>query len=165
MGANDVLIGGAGADTLAVSGASASAVTLTGGAGVDAFVVNTFAPANAGAAVTITDFTKGETIQFATGATADFSTTKVVLIAESTFTEYVADAIAQATANATATNGGAAATHGIAWFQFGGNTFIVQDVDGSTAFSTGDIIVKLTGAVDLSSSSFNTQGDGTLLYI
>ena len=56
--------------------------------------------------------------------------------------------------------------YGVAWFQFNGNTFIVQDVDATAGFTDGqDIIVKLTGLVDLSASSFNEAGQGTLLYI
>lgn len=158
-GANDVLIGGAGNDVLKVDGGVASAVTLTGGDGVDQFDVSTFLAANAGAAATITDFTKGETIKFVSNASANFASSKVTLIAEATFDNYVTEAAKAADA----VSGG---THGIAWFQFGGNTFIVQDIDGNAAFTNGaDSIVKLTGLVDLSASSFNEVGQGTLLYI
>jgi len=59
-GANDVLIGGAGKDTLKVDGSVASAVKLTGGEGVDVFDVSTFRAANAGAAVTIEDLAKAK---------------------------------------------------------------------------------------------------------
>ncbi len=158
-GANDVLIGGAGNDVLKVGGGVASAVTLTGGDGVDQFDVSTFLAANAGAAATITDFTKGETIKFVSHANANFASSKVTLIAEATFDNYVTEAAKAADA----VSGG---THGIAWFQFGGNTFIVQDIDGDAAFTNGaDSIVKLTGLVDLSASSFNEAAQGTLLYI
>lgn len=158
-GANDVLIGGAGNDVLKVNGGVASAVTLTGGDGVDQFDVSTFLAANAGAAATITDFTKGETIKFASNVNANFASSKVTLIAEATFDNYVTEAAKAADL----VSGG---THGIAWFQFGGNTFIVQDIDGDAAFTNGaDSIVKLTGLVDLSASSFNEVGQGTLLYI
>ena len=113
----------------------------------------------AGAAATITDFTKGETIKFVSNANANFASSKVTLIAEATFDNYVTEAAKAADA----VSGG---THGIAWFQFGGNTFIVQDIDGDAAFTNGaDSIVKLTGLVDLSASSFNEVGQGTLLFI
>jgi len=83
----------------------------------------------------------------------------VTLIGEATFDSYVSEAAKQADL----VSGG---THGVAWFQFNGNTFIVQDVDGSAAFEANtDIIVKLTGLVDLSASSFNEVGQGTLLFI
>ncbi len=161
MGANDVLQGGAGNDVLKVVGAAASAVTLTGGEGVDLFDVSGFKAANAGAAVSITDLTKGEKIKFVSSANADFVSSKVTLIAEATFDNYVTEAIKAANI---ATNGNG---DGIAWFQFNGNTFIVQDVAGGTAgaFDNGDIIVKLTGTVDLSASSFNEVGQGTLLFL
>jgi S-layer protein len=158
-GANDVLNGGAGNDTLKVTGGIASAVTLTGGAGVDSFDVSGFTAANAGAAVTITDFTKGETIKFVANASANFASSKVVLIAEATFDNYVTEA-------AKAADAVSAGTHGVAWFQFGTNTFVVQDVNGGAEFNNGDdVIVKLTGLVDLSASSFNEAGQGTLLFI
>lgn len=158
-GANDVLLGGAGNDTLKVVGSVASAVTLTGGDGVDSFDVSGFTAANAGAAATITDLVKGETIKFATDADANFASSKVTLIAEATFDNYVTEA-------AKAADAASAGDHGIAWFQYNGNTFIVQDVDGNAAFDNNtDIIVKITGTVDLSASSFNEVGQGTLLYI
>lgn len=159
QGANDVLQGNAGADTLKVVGNAASAVTLTGGDGVDLFDVSLFRAANAGAAATVTDLAKGEMIKFSADADANFASSKVVLIAEATFDNYVTEA-------AKAADLASAGDHGIAWFQFGGNTFIVQDVDGSGAFeANNDIIVKITGAVDLSNSSFNEVDQGTLLYI
>lgn len=159
QGANDVLLGGAGNDTLKVMGSIASAVTLTGGDGVDQFDVSGFLAANAGAAATITDFTKGETIKFVSNANANFASSKVSLIAEATFDNYVTEA-------AKAADAASAGTHGLAWFQFGGNTFIVQDVTGDAAFTNNqDSIVKLTGLVDLSASSFNEVGQGTLLFI
>lgn len=158
-GANDVLIGGAGNDTLKVDGNVASAVKLTGGDGVDLFDVSTFRAANAGAAVTIEDLAKGESIKFASNVNANFASSKVTLIGEATFDNYVSEAAKQADL----VSGG---THGIAWFQYGTNTFIVQDVNGDAAFSANaDIIVKLTGLVDLSASSFNEVGQGTLLFI
>lgn len=168
QGANDVLIGGAGNDVLKVVGNAASAVTLTGGDGVDQFDVSGFLAANGGAAATITDFTKGETIKFVSIDEANFASSKVTLIAEATFDNYVTEAAkaAEAAAGVDGADAGTAKNGGIAWFQFGGNTFIVQDVNGDAAFTNNtDIIVKLTGLVDLSASSFNEVGQGTLLYI
>ena len=159
-GANDVLLGGAGKDTLKVT--TGSAVTLTGGDGIDAFDVSGF-KGTVGGAANITDFTKGETIQFVANANVDFNSGKVTLITESTFTEYVAEAMKVASANSTA-------DHGVAWFQFTTgtvtNTFVVQNMAADNTFNDGvDIIVKLSGAVDLSASSFNDTGAGTLLFI
>ena len=152
-GAGDVAIGGAGDDILIVSGTTATAVTLTGGEGNDTFDVSGFnSLGNAGSAVTITDLQSGETIKFATTG-QNFVSSKVTLIAESTFTEYVAEA-AKVANNATGADG-------IAWFQLNSNTFVVQDIDESGTFNTGDIIVKINGVKDLSTASFNVT-DGTL---
>lgn len=155
-GANDVAIGGAGNDTLKVT--TAAAATLTGGDGVDTFDVSGF-KGTVGGAATITDFTKGESIKFISNAAADFNSGKVTLISESTFTEYVNEAMKAASANSTLTNG-------IAWFQFNGNTFVAQNIGADNTFNDGtDILVKITGLVDLSASSFNEVGEGTLLFV
>ncbi len=165
QGANDVLEGGAGNDVLAVKGGVASAVTLTGGEGVDTFDFSAFTAANAGSAATITDLEKGESIKLVANATAHFASAKVQLIDEATFTEYVTEAAAQADAAAETFAGGAAAK-GVAWFQFNNNTFVVQDIDGDANFTDGtDIIVKIQGMVDLSDSSFNADDQGNLLYL
>ncbi|MCC2958628.1 DUF4214 domain-containing protein [Massilia sp. IC2-477] len=157
-GANAVLQGGAGKDVLKVYGVAASAVTLTGGQGEDKFDVSEFRAANAGAAVTITDLAKGERIAFASSASADFVSSRVTLIDEATFDNYASEAARAADAKA--------ASHGIAWFQYRGNTFIVQDIDGNGNFDGGvDIIVKLTGLVDLSTASFNKESAGTLMLV
>lgn len=141
--------GGAGNDTLIVDGAI-SGVVLTGGAGTDKFDVSQFdSLGNAGSAVTITDLTAGETIQFANAN--KFVSSKVTLIAESTLTEYVAEAAKVAK--------DAGAGNNISWFQFNNNTFAVQDMDGSGTFNTGDIIVKINGVKDLSTASFNATDD------
>jgi len=159
-GANDVLIGGKGNDTLKVT--TGTAVTLSGGDGIDTFDVSGY-HGTVGGAATINDFAKGETIKFVNGSAADFNSAKVTLIAEATFTEYVNEAMKVASANGTV-------THGVAWFQFtqGGttNTFVVQNIGADNTFNDGtDIIVKLTGAVDLSASSFNADRPSTLLYL
>lgn len=159
-GANDVLQGNAGNDTLKVT--TGSAVTLSGGDGIDAFDLSGY-KGTVGGAANITDFAKGETLKFVSDAAADFNSAKVTLISEATFTEYVNEAMKVASANSTV-------THGVAWFQFtqGGttNTFVVQNIAADNTFNDGtDIIVKITGAVDLSASSFNDVGQGTLLYI
>jgi S-layer protein len=144
---------------------AASAVTLTGGDGVDTFDVSGFKAANAGAAVTITDLAKGEVIKFVSAASADFVSSKVTLIAEATFNDYVTEATKAADIAADLAGGGTGVA-GLSWFQFNGNTFIVQDVDGNGAFTNGtDIVVKLTGLIDLSGASFNDVTAGSLKYL
>ena len=156
QGANDVLQGNAGKDTLKVT--TGTAVTLTGGDGIDAFDVSTFV-GTAGGAATITDLAKGETIKFVTDSDANFVSSKVTLVAGSTLTEYVAAAMKAASVDSTV-------DHGVAWFELSGNTYIVQNMLADATFNdNSDIMVMLTGTVDLSASSFNEVGQGTLLYI
>jgi len=132
------------------------------GEGVDQFDLSSFTAANAGAAVAIIDFTKGETIKFASSGEANFASSKVVPIAEATFDNYVAEAATAAEAAAQdGADDGAVDQFGIAWFQFGGNTFVVRDVKGDAAFSNNiDMIVNLPGLVDLFASFFNEADQG-----
>ena len=140
----DVLIGGAGDDTLT---ANAGLTTLTGGEGNDLFVVGT-ASLNSSSYATITDFAAGDLIKF-TGADS-FQAAKVTLGDTAVFQDF-----ANAAMNAVGAND-------VAWFQFGGNTYIVMDegTTNSTTFINGqDFIVKLTGLVDLTNASFNNTHD------
>lgn len=149
----DVLIGGAGKDVLT---ANAGMDTLTGGAGNDWFVIAT-ANANVNTYSTITDATKGDMIvlKAAGGTTLEtFSATKVVLASTAVFQDY---------ANAVVAAGGVGGANGyIGWFQFGGDTYVVESLHSSGAsasFVNGtDVIVKLTGTVDLSGMTLNDAG-------
>jgi S-layer protein len=135
----DVLIGNNGDDILKTN---AGLDTLTGGAGNDLFVVNV-ASANVNSYATITDFAAGDLIQFA-GA-GSFQSAKVTLGDTAVFQDY-----ANAAINAI---GGT----GLGWFQYGSNTYIVEDLGGGTAFLNGtDKVVKLTGQIDLTDATFNT---------
>ncbi|MCE3262036.1 MAG: hypothetical protein K0R43_1115 [Pseudoduganella sp.] len=138
--AADVLNGGAGNDTLV---AKQGMATLTGGAGNDLFVIDT-APINVNSYSTITDFSSADLIEF-TGATS-FVAAKVTLGDTAVFQDY---------ANAAINSIGADA---VAWFQFGGATYVVMDAGAnSSAFDNStDMIVKLTGTVDLANASFNS---------
>lgn len=143
----DVLIGGAGDDTL-VSGKGLA--TLTGGAGNDLFQVGT-ASANVNSYATITDFAAGDLLQFV--GVNSFSAARVALGETAVFQDY-------ANAAVNALNVGQ-----MGWFVFGGNTYVVADLGAdstatagatTTGFSNGeDFIVKLTGTVDLTNASFN----------
>jgi S-layer protein len=146
----DTLNGGAGNDTLY---ANAGANTLTGGAGKDLFVVQ-----NAGATkatfTTITDFGAGDTLKLkATTAAEAFVSTKVAF---TTTPVTLSDAI-----NASLVGSGDGA---IKWFQYGDATYVVQNVGhaSATGFTDGsDIVVKLSGLVDLTNASFSTAADGS----
>jgi S-layer protein len=146
VGSNDVLIGGAGDDTLT----GANLTQLTGGEGSDTFVINV--PANVNGYSTITDIEAGDVIDLADGGT--FVSAAIDLADTAVFQDYANEAI-----NQLVVNGDSAA-----WFQFGGNTFVVENGAGDAAsdfISNEDAIIQLTGQVDLSTASYN-QTDGTL---
>jgi S-layer protein len=150
----DTLIGGAGNDTIT---ANAGLDTLTGGGGNDTFVITT-PSANVNSYATITDAHIGDTIKMVALGTDVFAQSKVTLANTAVFQDY-----ANAAVNA---NGNSSVNGHISWFQYGGDTYIVESVHNALTtpnFQNGtDIIVKLTGAVDLSHTSLNTQG-ATLL--
>lgn len=146
----DVLIGGAGEDTLV---AGSGLATLTGGADNDLFKIGT-ASTNVNSYATITDFAAGDLIQFVgaslpLGTSLSFTSEKVSLGDTAVFQDYANAAI------------NALALGQIGWFQLGGNTYVVADMgtaNGTTGFINGqDFIVKLTGTVDLSNASFNSE--------
>jgi S-layer protein len=138
----DTLIGGAGSDTLT---ANAGLDVLTGGLGRDNFVVATVT-ANVNVYSTITDFLSGDTLTLANKGTETFARTKLTLGSTAVFQDY---------ANLAAAGDGSA--NGlVSWFQFGGDTYVVEDTTaGATFTSATDVIVKLTGLVDLSTAGFS----------
>jgi S-layer protein len=146
----DTLIGGVGSDTLT---ANAGLDILTGGAGRDTFVIAT-PSANLNGYSTITDASTGDSVKFGLVGVAVFAPTKLVLGDTAVFQDY---------ANLAAQGNGV--VDGILrWFQFAGNTYIVEDVSTETSFLNGtDIVVKLNGLVDLSTSSLNTDGPTLLI--
>lgn len=160
----DSLVGGAGADTLT---ANAGLDVLTGNGGTDTFVIAT-AGTNLNTYSTITDASAGDTLQLQDKGSETFTSTKVVLGDTAVFQDY---------ANAVATAAGDAHTNGaIGWFQFNNNTYVVEILhdasDSSTAgganiFKNGtDIVVKLSGLIDLSTATLaNIGGTAPLLLI
>jgi S-layer protein len=148
-GDGDVLNGLDGNDRLNTI-AGADLVRLSGGGGTDTFNVG-FAPSNVSSFATITDLTAGESIVMSAGS-ASFAAAKITLAPTAVFQDY---------ANAAINN---SATGAVTWFQFGGDTYIVEKVSGGSVFVNGqDIIVKISGLVDLSASSFSSTVD-TLIY-
>ncbi|CAB1371014.1 conserved protein of unknown function [Denitratisoma oestradiolicum] len=139
----DVLIGGAGADHLY---SNAGLATLTGGTGNDWFHILT-ASTNVNTYATITDASKGDLIAFSdvVGTTETFAASALTLADTAVFQDY---------ANAAINNTN---TGDVTWFAFGGNTYIVENISNGASFTNGtDLIVKLTGVVDLSTASFDT---------
>jgi hypothetical protein len=141
-GAAAVVNGGAGNDTITVN--AAVSTTLTGGVGSNTFNLTaaTAASTTAPKLTTITDYKTSDTLVLGDAtpfAKADISAATTLVGAY------------------TAALNGISGTYGGAWFVYGGNTYVCADADDSGAFSTSDIIVKLTGVFDLSVLS----GDAT----
>jgi Ca2+-binding RTX toxin-like protein len=158
MGGSDTLDGGAGNDTL---NGGTGQDTLTGGAGKDLFKQIDI---STGALQfdTITDAAAGDSIQFGTGgagvtiANTDASATVAgnqlgaaitgLDPSLATFQDFLNVAASKAFGT-------------VSWFTFGGNTFVVQDLDGAVNNFNDvvDNVVKLTGTVDLTNSTFATD--------
>ena len=143
---NDTIAGGSSTDII-TSGSGLD--TLTGGAGNDTFKLGV--NANSQTYATITDFAKGDSLDFtSTGFIAGATTgttalTHVTLASTATLNQYLD---ASASVNAASANGAAG------WFQFGGDTYVVIDnTAGANTFTNGaDQVVKLAGTVDLSAA-------------
>lgn len=148
---DDVLIGGAGDDQLT---GGAGNDTLTGGAGKDTFIMTTVSTSGV-SYDTITDLAAGDVVRFSanlanTDANASVAGNQLggaltgIDPAVASFQDYL-DAAANKGANI------------VSWFQFGGNTYVVQDINGAATFQNGaDNVVKITGLVDLTNSTFAT---------
>jgi len=141
---------GAGSDTITTALASS---TLTGGAGKDTFVVTGSTAGTTGYTsstnvTTITDLTAGDKVTLKAAASSPvvaFNTTKVDVSGAIT----LAAALDLASATSFGSN-----TNVVSWFQYGPNTYVVGDnTSGTSTFATGDIVVKLSGLIDLSSST------------
>lgn len=152
---NDTITGGAGADTInggagndtITSGAGLDIVDV--GAGTDTFVLT--ANANGNIYASITGMTAGDKIDFlAGGGAAAFDGTKISLAATAAFADYL-----QAAA--------AGAADRVVWFQFGGDTYLVQDVNGGNTFQNGsDQVVKLVGLIDLTNATIDGLASNVL---
>ena len=139
---------GAGDDTIT---SSASGGSFTGGAGNDKFDIKAALATGTTEATaiyaTITDIAVGDTIVF-DGAGTAFAGTKVALDATVTNLDL---ALAAASNNSTSGQ--------ITWFQYGANTYIVENVDGTTGIDVNDAAIKLTGLIDLSNATYNATTD------
>jgi S-layer protein len=93
--------------------------------------------------------TKGDKIDFL-NTTATFTTAKIALAGTAAFADYLAAAAA----------GGA---NRVVWFQYAGDTFLVQDVSAGATFTNGaDQVVKLAGLVDLSTATIDGAATNVL---
>ena len=138
--AADTLDGGDGADRIVLGG---GLDVVTGGAGKDTFVV-THSSTTSAAYGRVTDAATADKIEFADRGTETFASTKIALAATASFADYL---------NAASTGDGS--TNGaISWFQFGGNTYVVQDRSAVATFTDGaDIVVQLDGLVNFTAAS------------
>lgn len=136
---------GAGDDTIV---SAAAGGTFTGGAGKDKFDVSLAVATGATEATaiksTITDLAVGDSIKLDATSTAS-ATLGAKTALDSTVTNLDL-------ALAAASNNTVAGT--VTWFQYGSNTYIVENVDGTTGIDANDIVVKVTGLVDLSTATF-----------
>lgn len=146
----DTLIGNGGNDTLT---SNAGLTTLTGGAGSDTFVIQ-----NPGANVnvyTTTDASAGDVLKLIDLGTEAWTADKVSLANTATFQNYV-DTIAT-------NSGDVSANAKISWFQFGGDTYVVEaqgHAAATTYTASADLIVRITGLVDLNQSLTVTPAGG-----
>ena len=155
--AGTAVMGGSAADTITTKAAGTQ--TLTGGAGNDTFVV----AASTGVApiVTIADLTVGDKIDLA-GTIAAAGTLGAK--------KDVGAAVTLATALEIANGAdGTLTTAALSWFQYGGNTYVYSDLPTagpvSGTLDATDNIVKITGLVDLSTSTFTTGAILTVVAV
>ena len=149
--------GGSAVDTISVAtSATAGSVapTITTGAGNDTVNVANASIKSITAVqfATVTDFAKGDVLTFGAANTSGFTTAKVNVSAATSFAAAL-DAVQ--TAQGT--------TKAVSWFTYGSDTYVVDNVDGAATLGTTDIVVKLTGTLDLSTSTLVT-GTGALTF-
>jgi S-layer protein len=139
-----VIEGGAGDDTIYVTDGATSAV-IDGGAGADTFDI-TGAALGVEAFATFNNVEAGDT--FVLNA-ASFSSDAVNMTLDDPSTsDFINAAFNQ-------TDG---TSNEAIWFQHNGDTYIVDNAGDAGFDAANDVVVKLTGLVDLSAASFNDAG-------
>ena len=143
---NNTITGGAGVDTINV-GSGANNLTL--GAGNDKVVFDK-ASASSATFTTIQGVAAGDVLDFTAIVGVANTDGKLGAALTSGVNDY------QTFLNAAASKGAGV----VSWFQFGGDTYIVEDKDTGGAFLAGtDHVVKIVGLVDLSNSVTNQAAD------
>ena len=155
-GSDDVLKGGTGADTLTVL-AGADLVQLYGGDGNDTFVIDG-SSTNLNSLAVIKDLSSGDNIMVTQGVAFKQSAVTLDQDGNPNLVSYADAAIASIDEGE------------MAWFQYNNNTYIVLEdalavgaADGDTFINGEDVIIKITGLVDLSTASYSE--DGNILQI
>lgn len=136
---------GSGSDYIKVSTSSVAGSvgsTVTTGTGTDTIVLTTAIARDTNAVqfTTITDYALGDRISFSN--TLSFNSAQVSFGATPTS---LSEALTQASLGV--------ATNTARWFTYDSNTYIVDNADGVAGFSSGDIVVKLSGTVNLSTAT------------
>lgn len=163
---NNTITGGTGVDTITVGsgantisagagndiihvGASAGLNTVDFGTGTDTLILDAIQTAS-GYYTSVTGAGAGDVIDVSGvigGAAVSGQTVmgaKITLGGAASFTTYL---------NAACAGSGAVNTV-ISWFQFGGNTYIVEDTSAAATFQDGaDTVVELIGAITLTTST------------
>jgi S-layer protein len=148
----DTITGGTGADT--VDGGAGDDVidsetgldSITLGAGNDTVTIR----ANSSSFIfaTITDAANGDVINASADQGTEIGIGQIILAGVAGFSDYLNQA-ASGDGNANAI---------WSWFNYGGDTYVIQDNSAGTSFVAGtDIVVKLTGVKDLSDWTVNGQ--------
>tara|TARA_R110002073_G_scaffold106112_5_gene239709 strand:- start:455 stop:2842 length:2388 start_codon:yes stop_codon:yes gene_type:complete len=148
-GLGDIIKGGSAADNLT---SSVNGATMTGNAGADTFDISVALGGTSATALLprITDFSSGDIIKFATfNGTGVFTTAKVD----------VSGAANLAAALDLAAAGDGSTNSLVKWFQFGTDTYAVEDNTAGATFLATDQAVKLTGTLDLSTATFTEAAD------
>ncbi len=144
-----VVEAGAGDDTIVVSSAGA---IVSGGAGKDTFDITAAVYDSTGVVTNVKDLAAGDVIK---GLTAGTAASALGAKADVSTATTLAGALELA-------NGTAGTTAGTFWFQYGGNTYILEDaLDSSNAsggFGAEDTVVQITGLFDLSNSVWGSSG-------
>ncbi len=148
--------GGTAVDTITTSTFS---TTLYGGTGADNFIVAGTTAGNVASVIgqnvtTIADIGTGDVITFTIGGANVFTTAKVDVSTATGLSGASINAYDLAVSAAGNTN------NQITWFQYNGDTYIVNHVGASNDLDTGDTIVKLVGIHDLSTAAFVEGGAG-----
>ncbi len=152
----DVIIGGSGNDVLK---AGLNSTILTGNAGNDTFDVSTAVVAATTGVINqtvITDFNKGDSLK----VTAAFTATNSVVKAD--LSSLAAGQTDVQIATVLATKALAAGGGDLVWGTYNGNTYVLEDIGTAKTFDAADILVKLTGTLDLSTSTHTVAG--TLIF-
>ncbi|MDM7322434.1 MAG: hypothetical protein P3W87_003940 [Gammaproteobacteria bacterium] len=138
----DMIVGGSGDDTIT---GGEGADQLTGGAGNDTFILSI--PSNWDSYATITDASAGDKLVLVDKGSESFNATRISLSGGATFEDYL---------NVAANSTSAGTNAQIRWFEFNDDTYLVEDMSDEATFQNGvDLVVKLTGIVDLSTATLS----------